>query len=197
MYFLGFHTDKMATGQYFQWAPLVITIIVLWLALKAIREENEGHYLTYGQGVGAGTLICLFSGLMSAVYTYLHFKFINPNFTDYQVEFMRGKWAAKGLTDAQMDQAETMMRKFSGPGIYAIAHPVYRTVLWRAGFAGDRRHPQAQPARRRQGDRLKANRGRAFTRPRHVAYTPARLKPRLIVYSGRCAAAWPAAPWSG
>ena len=129
MFFLGFQTDKLASGQYFQWVPLVISILVLWLALKAVREENEGRYLTYGQGVGAGTLVCFFSGLMSAVYTYIHFKFINPNFTDYQVEFMRGKWAAKGLTDGQMEQAETMMRKFSGPGIYAIATPIMAVLF--------------------------------------------------------------------
>lgn len=124
MYFLGFQTEKMATGQYFQWVPLIITIVVLWLALSAIREENEGHYLTYGQGVGAGTLISFISGLMSAVYTYIHFKFINPNFTDYQIEFMRGKWTEKGMTDSQMEQAETMMRKFSGAGIYAAFTPI-------------------------------------------------------------------------
>ena len=124
MFFTGLQTEKLATGQYFQWIPLVLNIVVLWLGIKAVREEIEGKYLTYGQGVGAGTLISLYSGLMSAVYTYIHFKFVNPNFFDYQVVQMREKWAAKGLTDGQMEQAESMMRKFSGPGIYAISTPI-------------------------------------------------------------------------
>ncbi|MDB6113291.1 MAG: hypothetical protein JWQ62_236 [Lacunisphaera sp.] len=124
MFFLGFQTEKIATGQYFQWVPLVITIVVLWLGIKAVREENEGKYLTYGQGVGAGTLISLFSGLMSGVYAYIHFKFVNPNFFDYQLTLMRDKWAAKGLSENQMEQAENMMRKFSGPGVYAITTPI-------------------------------------------------------------------------
>jgi len=124
MFFLGFQTDKLATGQYFNWVPLVINVVVLWLGIRAVREENEGKYLTYGQGVGAGTLISLFSGLMSSVYTYIHFKIINPNFFDYQVVLMREKWAEKGLSEDKMEQAEAMMRKFSGPGFYAISTPI-------------------------------------------------------------------------
>jgi Protein of unknown function (DUF4199) len=129
MYFLGYQTDKMAAGQNLQWFSLIISIVILTLGIKAVREENEGKYLTYGQGVAAGTLISLFSGLMSAVYTYIHFKFINPNFFDYQVALMHEKWAAKGMSDAQMEQAETMMRKFSGPGIYAISTPIIAVVI--------------------------------------------------------------------
>src|SRR5258708_3453688 len=113
------------TTLFRSWIALIIHIVVLWLALKAVREENEGKYLTYGQGVGAGTLISLFSGLMSAVYTYIHFKFINTNFFDYQLELMREKWAARGLSDVRMEQAEAMMRKFSGPGVYAISTPIF------------------------------------------------------------------------
>ena len=125
MFFLGYQTEKLAAGQYLNnWVPLIINIAVLWLGIKAVREENEGKFLTYGQGVGAGTLISLFSGLMSGVYAYIHFKFVNPNFFDYQAAMLRDKWAAKGMSDAQIEQAENMMRKFSGPGVFAISTPI-------------------------------------------------------------------------
>jgi hypothetical protein len=123
MYFLGFQTDKMAAGQYFQWIGLIITIAVLWLGIKAVREESPDKSLSYGQGVGAGTLISFYSGLMSAVYTYIHFKFINPSFFDYQAAMMRDKMAAKGMSDTQIEQASTMMQKFSGPGVSACVTP--------------------------------------------------------------------------
>ena len=125
MFFLGFQTEKLAAGQAFNsWIPLVINIVVLVLGIKAVREENEGKYLTYGQGVGAGTVISLFSGLMSGVYAYIHFKFVNPNFFDYQLTMMREKWAEKGLGENQMEQAEAMFRKFSSPVVYAITTPI-------------------------------------------------------------------------
>ena len=120
MYFGGFQTEKLATGQYLNWIGLVISIVVFYLGIKAVREERPQKDLSYGQGVGAGFVISVLSSLMSAVYTFIHFKFINPAFFDYQAEFMKQKWAAKGMTDAQIETASTMMQKFSGPGITAF-----------------------------------------------------------------------------
>jgi hypothetical protein len=125
MYFTGFQTEKLATGQYIQWIGFVIMIVVLVLGIKAVREESEGKYLTYGKGVGTGTLISLYSGLMSSVYTYIHFKFVNPEFADYQIALLRDKWAAAGLGDAQMEQAERMTRMMMGPGVQACLAPIF------------------------------------------------------------------------
>ena len=129
MFLFGFQTDKMAAGQNLQWLGLIISIVILWLGIKAVREESPDKSLTYGQGVGAGTLISLYSGLLSAVYTYIHFKFINTNFFEYQQEFMRSKWDEKGMTDAQMDAAANMMKKFSGPGITSIMVPIMAVIM--------------------------------------------------------------------
>jgi hypothetical protein len=123
LFFLGFQTEKLAVGQYLQWFGFVIMFAFLWLGIKAVREESPDKSLSYGQGVGAGTLISLFSGLMSAVYGYIHFKFINPSFLDYQMELLKTKWAEKGLSDAQIEQLETVSRKFSGPGMTAFFTP--------------------------------------------------------------------------
>src|SRR5450432_2258798 len=94
LYFTGFQTEKFATGQYLQWLFFVLMFVVLWLGIAAVREESPHQSLSYGQGVGAGVLISLYSGLMSSIYAYIHFKFVNPNFADYQIEAMRTKWAA-------------------------------------------------------------------------------------------------------
>ncbi len=129
MYFLGFQTDKMAAGQYFQYLGLVIFAVVLWLGIKAVREEAADKSLSYGQGVGAGTLISFLSGLMSGVYTYIHFKFINTAFFDYQLDFMRSKWAEKGIPDAQIERMAEGMQKFSGPVMTAVFTPIMVLIM--------------------------------------------------------------------
>jgi hypothetical protein len=129
MYFLGFETEKLAVGQYFGWLALVYTIVVLWLGIKAVREESPGQALGYGGCVGAGTLICLYSGLMGGVYRFIHLKFINTSFADYQIEFMRTKWVAKGMSDAQMDQAEGFTRGMMGPVAQGIMTPVFAVIF--------------------------------------------------------------------
>jgi ABC-type sugar transport system permease subunit len=124
LYFTGFQTEKLATGQYFQWLGFIIMFAVLWLGIKAVRDEAPEKGMSYGRGVGTGTLISLYSGLMSSVYSFIHFKFVNPEFADYQLALIRPKWEAAGMGEAQMDQAEKMTRAMMGPVAQAILTPI-------------------------------------------------------------------------
>lgn len=124
MYFTGYQTEKLAAGQYLNWLALPITVVVLWMGIKAVREESADKSLSYGQGVGAGVLISLYSGLLSGVYNFIHFKYVAPEFFDYQMEMIRTKWAAAGMNSTQMEQAEAITSKFMGPVATAIMTPI-------------------------------------------------------------------------
>lgn len=129
LYFTGFQTEKLATGQYFQWLGFVMMFAILWLGIKAVRDEAPEKGLSYGRGVGTGTLISLYSGLMSSVYSFIHFKFVNPEFADYQLALIRPKWEAAGMGEAQMDQAEKMTRAMMGPVAQAIMTPILVVIF--------------------------------------------------------------------
>ena len=129
LFFTGFQTEKLATGQYFQWLGFVLMFAVLWLGLKAVREESPHKAMSYGKGVGTGVLISLYSGLMSSVYSFIHFKFVNTQFADYQLALIRPKWEAAGMAEAQMDQAEKMTRAMMGPVAQAILTPILVTIF--------------------------------------------------------------------
>lgn len=124
LYFTGYQTEKLAVGQYIQWLGFVIMIAVLYLGTKAVREESPGQYMSYGKGVGTGVLISLMSGLMSAVYNFIHFKFVNTEYADYQMEIVRAKWEEAGMGAAQMEQAEGFTRALMGPVAAAIMTPI-------------------------------------------------------------------------
>ena len=124
LYFTGYQTEKLATGEKIQLINLVIMFIVLWLGIRAVREESEPAVMSYGKGVGTGVLISLYSGLMSAVYSFIHLKFVNPNFADYKIELLRSQWAQKGMNDAQLEQAEHVARMMMGPVFSALITPI-------------------------------------------------------------------------
>ncbi len=124
LFFTGFQTEKLATGQYFQWLGFVMMFAILWLGIKAVRDEAPEKGMSYGRGVGTGTLISLYSGLMSSIYSFIHFKFVNPQFADYQLALIRPKWEAAGMPEAQMDQAEKVTRAMMGPVAQAIMTPI-------------------------------------------------------------------------
>lgn len=129
LYFTGYQTEKLAVGQHLNWLMLPVTILFLWMGIKAVREEAADKSLSYGQGVGAGTLISLYSGLLGGAYNYVHFKFINPEFFDYQVELLRAQWAQAGMGAAQIDQAAAMTQKFMGPVSTAIITVIMSIIM--------------------------------------------------------------------
>jgi len=94
------------------------------MGINAVRDEAADRSLSYGQGLGAGVLISLYRCLMSGAYNYIHFKFINSEFFAYQMEMIRGKWAAAGMSSTQMERAETVTHDFLGPVSTTIMTPL-------------------------------------------------------------------------
>jgi hypothetical protein len=129
LYFTGYQTEKLAVGQHLQWFGFAIMIAVLFLGIKAVREESSGKYLSYGKGVGTGVLISLFSGLMSAGYTFIHYKYVNTEFVDYNMQIVRAKWEAAGIGADQIEKMEGMTRMMMGPVSMAIMTPIMAVIF--------------------------------------------------------------------
>jgi hypothetical protein len=129
VFFTGFETEKLATGQYFQWLMLPVIFAIFWMALKAVRDERPHQAISYGQAVGAGALIGLYSSAMGAVYNFIHLKFINTSFADYQIELIRAKWVASGMSDTQMEQAEKITRMMMSPGLAACMALIFGFIF--------------------------------------------------------------------
>jgi len=119
-YFLGFQTDKIALEPWLALIQIPLCVAVLWIGIRAAREEAKDKSITYGRGVKTGFLISLYSALMTIVYTVIHMTYINPAYADYKVDAMRQKWMAAGLHDAQMAAAEKVMRFMLSPVPLAI-----------------------------------------------------------------------------
>ena len=129
LFILGFEGEKIAQLQKLQWLSLLYTVPIMWLGIKAVREASPDKSLSYGRGVGTGTLIMLYSGVLSGIYRFIHLKFINPNFAEYQMDFLRRQWAEKGLSDAQIEGAEKFTRAMMGPVFQAVVTPIGSVIF--------------------------------------------------------------------
>lgn len=129
LFFLGYETEKIAMLQKLGWLGLLYQIPVLWLGLRAVRDEAGGAGFSYGRGVGTGTLISLYAGLLGGAYRFVHLKFINTNFVDYQMEVVRQQWAQAGMSEAQMEKAEPVTRMFMGPLAQGIMTPIFGVII--------------------------------------------------------------------
>ncbi|MCY7349809.1 MAG: DUF4199 domain-containing protein [Cytophagaceae bacterium] len=67
---------------------IVVGVGVLVLAMREFRTLNDG-YLSYGQGLGVGTLTSAVSGVISGLFTFIYMRFVDPNVMDKALECPR------------------------------------------------------------------------------------------------------------
>jgi len=124
LYFLGFHSDpaKFSTAQWIgSIGGLAIGITVLTLGIKARRAEVPAtEEFSYGNAVAAGVAITLFGALFGIVTNCLYFQVINPGMSEIIVQAQLDKMEAKGMSGAQLEQAEKGIRFFMKPAITAV-----------------------------------------------------------------------------
>ncbi len=100
------------------WVNTVLSLVI-FVALIAVGQrefkKNGDGFMSYGEGLGLGTLLSLVSGIISSIFVYVYVSFINSAYIDnirqQQVESME----KQGMSDAQIEQAMKMAENFSGP----------------------------------------------------------------------------------
>ncbi|GAA4011574.1 hypothetical protein GCM10022408_25090 [Hymenobacter fastidiosus] len=109
----------LATGQESN-VPLSLLGFIIWIGGVVLAHNffkaNNGGFMSYGQGLGIGTLISLISGTMGAIFRYAYLELIDPSAAQRGMDAARAKLEEQGMDDAQVDQAVAMSQKFStGP----------------------------------------------------------------------------------
>ena len=88
--------------------------------------------MEYSEGLGIGAVLGGVSGAISTLFSLVYMKFIDPGYMGRMMEAARVKLEAKGgMSDEQIDQAMSMMQKFSG-GSWMVLFGLLGSVL----FAG-------------------------------------------------------------
>ena len=94
-------------------------IVGMVMAFKYFKNHNHG-YMSYGQGLGLGTLMSLIVGLLSSIFMYIYIKFVDPEMMNRAMEMQRVQMEERGMDDAQIDQAMEMAGKFSSPELMIV-----------------------------------------------------------------------------
>jgi hypothetical protein len=117
MYFLDLSLNK-AQGYIF----MLIEVVILYFLLKTYRDNFLHGQITYGQSVGAGVIIFFYAAIITAIFTYILFAFIDTGLIAKQMAITEQEMRAKGnLTEAQLETAMSFSGKFMKPGIMAFS----------------------------------------------------------------------------
>ncbi|MDJ1468958.1 DUF4199 domain-containing protein [Cytophagaceae bacterium DM2B3-1] len=118
------------------WGAPIVAII---LALKDFRQNNGG-YLSLGQSIGLGTLLCVVMGFISGLFTTLYVKVIDASFAEKVIDNARRQMEEKGtMSDEQVDKAIEISRPFTeamftysfiiSPILYAIIGVIFSLII--------------------------------------------------------------------
>ena len=114
MYFFDLLLNK-TQGYIF----MAVLIVMLFFLVKSYRDNYLKGYITYGQAVGAGAIIFLYYAVISAIFMYLLYKFIDPGLTDKQLVMVEEEILKRGLPQEAVDAGMKFQRKFLVPEIMA------------------------------------------------------------------------------
>ncbi|GGM76373.1 hypothetical protein GCM10010967_04990 [Dyadobacter beijingensis] len=91
---------------------------IVW-AMREFREKNGG-FMSYGEGLGLGSLTSAVLGLLSSAFTMFYIQFIDNDLLAAGIDQMREDLERKGMDDAQIEQAIEVSQKFMSPGIMFV-----------------------------------------------------------------------------
>ena len=79
--------------------------------------------------LGAGAMVSLVLALLSAVFNYAYLAFIDPGYPDVMIQYKMDQLQAKGISGAQLEQAEKYTRMLMNPVPATIITLVYLFIL--------------------------------------------------------------------
>lgn len=107
----------------------LVTLFTIYTGVKEIRDNAFEGYLTFGQGFKSGMAIALIAAIIVAIFTYVYIAFIDPGMIDKIIATTEAQWEEQNMSDAQMDQARSMMGYFMNPFIMCLIAAV-SVIFW-------------------------------------------------------------------
>ncbi|RNI24478.1 DUF4199 domain-containing protein [Rufibacter latericius] len=123
LYLTGLHLNKGVS-----YLGTIIPIIGIVMAYRYYKRENHG-FMSYGQGLGTGTILATVSGVLSGVFTYIYLKFVDSNIIQQIRNASIEEMENKGMSDEQIEQATSMTEKFTTPEMMLVFGVVGAVIL--------------------------------------------------------------------
>jgi Protein of unknown function (DUF4199) len=98
----------------------VIFIAGFFLGTKAFRDNNLNGNISYGRAFGYSIVILLIGSIIYSIYSYFLVAVIDPDLIDKMLALGEEKMLQQGMSDDQIEMAQSMQKKFMSPGIMSV-----------------------------------------------------------------------------
>ena len=111
-----------------RWFGMVFYLVVIFLAQKNFKDEGD-DFMTYGQGMGISFWIAVISTVIYSFFFYVYIKFIDASFVENVKNKAIEDMQAKGMGDAEIDQAMSFAGKFMSPEAMLIFGLIFGVII--------------------------------------------------------------------
>ena len=133
MYTLVLYFLDLTFNKPLEYLHFVVLIVALFFLIKSYRDNFLHGYITYGHSLGAGVIIFLYYSIISAIFTYILYKFIDTGLVAKQLAFAEEAMVSKNVPQAAIDSVMTVQRKVMIPEFMApfsiIANMFIGTIM--------------------------------------------------------------------
>lgn len=116
---ISFLIESPALQSAASWVSFFSLLIGIILTHRAFKEENAG-FMTYGQGLGLGSVLGLVAGLLSGIFSFIYLSFVDNTVIQRQMDEARLQLEERGMPDDQIDQAMQVSEMIATPGMLFI-----------------------------------------------------------------------------
>ncbi len=112
-------TDLAFTNKALSWVSFIILVAAIVLAMREFKRQNGG-FMSYGQGLGIGTLVAVISSILGGIFMYIYVKFVDSGYMDKMRDMQVAELESKGMNDEQIDQAIAISDKMMTPEMMVV-----------------------------------------------------------------------------
>ncbi len=110
---------------------IALNITMLVLAIKYHRDKELGGFISFGRGFKTGMLTTLVFAVIATVWALIFFNFIATDMIDGIQDAMVEKWEEQGLSDEQIEQAQSYTGFMSSPA-FMVGATFVGSLIWGA-----------------------------------------------------------------
>ncbi|MFD2521347.1 DUF4199 domain-containing protein [Emticicia soli] len=101
----------------------------------AVKEYKtlSNNFLSFGEGLGVGTLMSAVTGLISSLFSIVYMLMIDTTIMQQLGAMQEEQLEKRGMTPEEIDQTMEMMSKFSSPGmlfVFAVLGYIFFGFIW-------------------------------------------------------------------
>ena len=120
-------TDQIS-NQNIGYIWFLVLAVALFFMIKAYRDNYLRGFITYGQSLGAGVVIMLYYAIITAIFSYILYKFLDQGLIAKMLMISEESMIKQGIPESALEQGLKVQKKIMTPGFLA-ASSIFSTML--------------------------------------------------------------------